>query len=640
MHIKKFMIVALLVAALWLLLITACQGQSQVDLPVPPLVREAPPPSAAESLTALTTASAPPRDLVALAERLGGRESPPRTVLEPILSQVGDVIEFWYLDHDAGQYEQTEARLVHQSDALNLWVEEGVQINESKLREAAVRLEEKILPTNRTFFGEEWRPGVDGDPRLNLLHLQNLGKGVVGFFVAADEFTTAVKSQSNERELLYASLRYAPIGSDGYYDLIAHEMQHMIHWNTDNNEATWLNEGMSVLAAFLNGYPSTDYEEAYAGNPDVQLNNFSYISPLTGAHYGAAFFLTAYLLEHYGEAATQALLRHPENGLAGIEAVLAELEQPSSFDALFSDWVVANYLDSLERGEGVYKYDSLQVPEVSTATTVRRFPSDATNAVHQYGADYIQIFSEQPVTIVFTGTQQTNLLDSMPFSGDYFWTTLPEDSSDMMLTRQFDLSEVEEATASFWTWYDIEENWDYAYVSVSPDGGHTWQLLETEAMTYDNPQGNSYGPAFTGISGGGQQPIWIQQVADLTPFAGKQILLRFEYITDDAAHTQGWAIDDISIPQLGFHDDVEEDEAMWQAAGFVRHTNVLPQSFIVQAILLGDEEVSVEQLPLDENLRGNWTLLLDADIDEVILIVSASTPFTSQRAAYQYQISR
>jgi len=640
-HNKQMLHKAALTAVVCALVLIGCRRDAGANLPVPQLILQQPPATAEETLAALSTADPPERDLVALAERLGGAADPPRTVAEPAMSQLGDVIPFWYLDHDAGGYRQIRARLAYQSDALSMWVQEDVRVDEQRLREAAEHLEGRILPTDRALFGEEWRPGVDGDARLNILHLDRLGEGIVGYFVAADEFTVAVKEHSNQRELLYVNLKHAPIGEDAYYELIAHEFQHMIHWAADSNESTWVNEGLAVLAAFQNGYPSTGYEEAFAVAPDVQLNDFAYGTPLTSAQYGAAFYFTAYLLERYGEAAIRQLLDETANGLNGVEAILAAVDPGVDFVALFTDWAAANYLDSRGRGEGVHSYERLDMPELHIADAVRRFPATETDAVHQFAADYIEIESDQPVTVVFTGTQQTRLLDTGPHSGDYFWTTLPADSSDMSLTGQFDLSGLTEATLTFHHWHDIEADWDYAYVMASADGGENWELLESAGMTRDNPHGNSYGPAFTGVSGGGDSPIWVQESVDLTPYAGGEVLVRFEYITDDATHMPGWAIDDIAIPQLGIQDDVEGDVGeQWQPAGFVRHTNVLPQTFIVQAILLGETSVTVEALPLDADRRGSWILPLDSETDRAILVVSAVTPFTKQRATYSYTMTR
>lgn len=332
---------------LLLIISTACRTSPEA---VPPLITAAPPPTASESLAALQAAEIPARDLVELARLLGGVEDVSRPPADSTPYSPGDVDTFWYSDHETGRKEQIEAYLLHQSSQLNFWVEAREDVRPEQLAAAATFLETQILPTNHAFFGNEWQPGMDGDPRLNILHVGDLGGSVVGLFSAADGFTTAVNPFSNERDLLYTSLRYAPPGSEEYYALVAHELQHMSHWYTDSNEATWLNEGMSVLAAFLNGYPSTDYEQAFAATPDVQLTAFSYTSPLTSAHYGAAFFLAAYFLDRYGPEATQSLLRHPADGTAGITATLAEAGEATTFDDLFANWVVANYLDSTGRG--------------------------------------------------------------------------------------------------------------------------------------------------------------------------------------------------------------------------------------------------------------------------------------------------
>ncbi len=60
---------------------------------------------------------------------------------------------------------------------------------------------------------------------------------------------------------------------------------------------------------------------------------------------------------------------------------------------------------------------------------------------------------------------------------------------------------MDSATLDFWTWYDIEDDWDYGYVMASTDGGVTWTPLDTADTTEENPNGNSFGPALTGCSG-------------------------------------------------------------------------------------------------------------------------------------------
>jgi len=180
-------------------------------------------------------------------------------------------------------------------------------------------------------------------------------------------------------------------------------------------------------------------------------------------------------------------------------------------------------------------------------------------------------------------------MDTQAHSGKYLWWSNRGDDSDMTLTREFDLTGVQKATLEYWCWYDIEEDWDYAYVEVSPDGGKTWEILTTPSGTPENPNGNSFGWGYTGQSDGGSKAEWIQETVDLTPYAGKRVLVRFEYITDDAVNRPGFALDDVSVPEIGYFSDFEADGGGWEAAGFARHANVLPQRWLVQLVLFGPQ---------------------------------------------------
>ena len=207
----------------------------------------------------------------------------------------------------------------------------------------------------------------------------------------------------------------------------------------------------------------------------------------------------------------------------------------------------------------------------------------------------------------------------------------------MTLTRTFDLSGVDEAVLQFWTWYDIEEDWDFAYVEVSTDGGQTWDITPGRYTTTENKSGNSFGHAWTSNSGGGDTPEWIQEEVDLSAYAGQVIDVRFEYITDDAINQVGFLVDDIAIPAVGYLDDAEAGDGEWVAEGFVRMDNVLPQRYVVQTIELGDEP-RVGRMTLDEGNRGQITINGVSDKEQqVVLVISGITPFTTEVATYEYQ---
>ncbi|MCJ7666767.1 MAG: immune inhibitor A, partial [Anaerolineae bacterium] len=509
-----------------------------------------------ETLGLLERTEVPSRDLIALTKRLKHVEEPiPEVVRESAPHyEIGDEEIFWASNVDTDEHFQITAVLLYATPHLYMWVEKGVDVDLERLKAAADIFEEKTYPTNREFFGSEWTPGVDSDPHLNILHAQNLGDSVAGYYSSADEYSRIVHELSNEREMFYINIDNVTIGNDFYNSVLAHEFQHMIHSYNDRNEDTWLNEGFSELASYLNGYETGGEEMAFAMRPDTQLNSWPDETSEAGPNYGAAYLFTSYFLERFGEEATRALVADQANGIASVDAVL--LEWGYSFDELFADWVVANYLDDPSLEDGRYGYRELQM-RVGDVYSLRRYPVERQDTVHQYAADYIAFEPQRDLKIDFQGATWGKVMDNEPHIGRYQWWSNRSDESDMTLTRAFDLSGLESATLEFWAWYDIEENWDYAYVEMSTDGGETWDILHAPSTTDYNPNGNSFGWAYTGMSGGGEKPQWIREKVDLSDYVGGEVLIRFEYITDDAVSRPGFTVDDIKIPELEYDYDAE-----------------------------------------------------------------------------------
>jgi hypothetical protein len=265
------------------------------------------------------------------------------------------------------------------------------------------------------------------------------------------------------------------------------------------------------------------------------------------------------------------------------------------------------------------------------------YPAENQSTVHQYGGDYIELSGSGDVTIDFSGSTQVKVVDNDAHSGQFQWYSMRGDDSNTRLTRAFDLRQVKSATLNYWTWYDIETDWDYGYVEISTDNGETWTILPTPHSATTNPSGNAYGPGYTGLSGGG--PTWLEESLDISAYAGQEVLIRFEYVTDDAVNRPGWTIDDISIPEIAFQDDVESGVEGWQAEGFVRMDNILPQRFLAQVLTIGDT-VNLERIPLDAANHGTLAVKgLGTTVNRAVLIVSGLAPLTTQPASYEYKLS-
>jgi len=209
------------------------------------------------------------------------------------------------------------------------------------------------------------------------------------------------------------------------------------------------------------------------------------------------------------------------------------------------------------------------------------------------------------------------------------------DESDTRLTRAFDLTGVSRATLRFWTWYHIEEGWDYAYVTVSTDGGARWTPLTGPRMTTEDPHSNAYGPGYTGQSGG-----WVEETIDLSPYAGQEILLRFEHITDDAMTQPGLVVDDIRIPEIGYSEDFERDDGGWLSEGWLRMDNRLPQDFLVQVVQPGAVDGPVTRLlgPGDAP-QGEWTITVGGRAGDAAILVAGLTPVTTEPARYDLTLA-
>jgi len=609
-----------------------------------PVVRRDPAGDVGEETEALLEeAVIPVRDLHELAIRLRGLPADtPRTINQesPPDLEIGERRLFHASNVDTEAQFDLYAILQYKTDHVYMWVEEGEVVNQRDLEAAGDLFEEQSYATNRAFFGSEWTPGVDNDPHLSILHATNLGSSVAGYYSSADEFVSSVREDSNEMEMFYINIDNVSPNSAFYNGVLAHEFQHMIHWYNDRNEETWLNEGFSELATYLNGFDVGGSDYLFADAPDTQLNSWPSGPGAAGPNYGAAYLFTSYFLDRFGSDATRALVGHQENSFASVDQVLNEQGAGLTYEALLGDWIVANLLDDPSIDDGRYGYEDIDPPSFDVETTYfpNAYPVSEEATVHQHATDYVELQGEQPLTFSFTGSTQVGLVDTTAHSGQYFWWSNRGDDSDMSLTRPVDLTGVSEATLSFWTWYDIEKDWDYAYVEVSTDGGETWDILETPSGVGTNPNGNSFGWAYTGQSGGGEKATWIKEEIDLARYTGQQVILRFEYITDDAVTRPGFVLDDISIPEIGYSSDLEMDHGGWEPAGFIRHANILSQRWLVQIVLFGPE-TTVKRLELDDGQHGSWSVPLSKEADRAVITVSGMAPVTTEWASYSYEIA-
>ena len=545
----------------------------------------------------------PARDLFDLAQRYGRAEAggapltrtlPP----DPDCCDVGHRKRFFVTDLIERRVYEVDARLLAVSENAYWYADEETELTAQELESTADVFEREIRPPIVAAIGDIWKPGVDGDPRLTVLHTPLVA--AAGYFSSSDSYPRATHRHSNEREMIVMDGDWLRPGSREYFSALAHEFQHAVHWNLDLSEDVWVNEGMSEVATEIAGYEAS-FIDIFLLQPESQLNFWPEEPRDTLSHYGGATLFVEYLAEHYGgDEALGELAREPLDGVNGVERYLSKYGV--SFVDVFADWAVANFLDSrldgladAEDDDGLkaYRYAGRSVG----VQTLKRVDGDfeETTTQPQLSARYYELrLPDGDAVVEFDGDRTVAQVRTECRSGRYCWWGGNGDNIDTTLEREFDLSGVEAATLEFWMWHEIEEDWDYAYASVSTDGGESWTTLDGKHTTREDPLGANYGAGITGRSGGtsgsdrsggGKSGEWVRERMDLSAYAGaggESALLRFEYITDEGVNLDGIVIDDIAVAELEFADDAETD-GDWRANGFRRIDNVLPQAFVSAA---------------------------------------------------------
>ena len=410
---------------------------------------------------------------------------------------------------------------------------------------------------------------------------------------------------------------YLNIHAWEYEGTFAHEFQHLINNDVDPDEVSWVDEGMSTLAEWLCGY----------GFSPGHISEYLYWfwdTPLTIwegylADYGASFLWTFYMYEHYGGVDLIWDVCHNQaNGIEGWSSTLAARGVYRTFDQIFQDWCIANYLDDTSFGYGRYGYYELDIPSENSEWV--DIPYVMNYWYNAYGSGYFDWFVDQypffgdyifegrglPYTasyVEFTAAPYLFEIDfdgadtcgAAPTSGTHNWYSDGIAWSWFTLSQNFDIP-VTGASLYFTNYFSIEQDWDYGYVEVYDYDTGLWTTLPGLGTTdyLGHAQVNVNTPperaptmynetgtwnCFTGDSGG-----LYTEAMDLTPFAGHTIELSFTYWTDGYTLGSGWYIDDIEIPEIGFSDDCETEDGWIVNDGWYLNDEIIYNNFEVRIL--------------------------------------------------------
>jgi hypothetical protein len=96
-------------------------------------------------------------------------------------------------------------------------------------------------------------------------------------------------------------------------------------------------------------------------------------------------------------------------------------------------------------------------------------------------------------------------------------------------------------------------------------------------------------------------------------------------------------LDDPEIQAIGYASDLEADGGGWDAAGFVRVQNLLPQTYSLRLITIG-RNPTVTVIPLQADMRASLPIEIGGGTERVVLVISGTTPVTREKAYYNLNL--
>jgi len=305
---------------------------------------------------------------------------------------VGESKPFWVYngaDDPNERFDQVTATVRHVGQHAVIYVDEQAPANgftAADLQAIGARFDQVIHPTVTGVFGapsdldRNQKIAILFTPVVNRLTPRGSNSFVGGFFYGRDLLPEL--SFSNKAEVFYA-LVPDPLGvhSDARTrqmvmgavpSILAHEFQHMIHFNQrvlradGSQDALWMLEGLAQMAEELvaRAYDlraapleAELFRDGNRRRARLHLDRPDTVSLIvssgrgTLAERGAGFLFLLHLHQHEGADLLRRLTRSTRTG---VQNVVAEVGR--GWDDLIADWTSATYLDGTALGTGRWSY--------------------------------------------------------------------------------------------------------------------------------------------------------------------------------------------------------------------------------------------------------------------------------------------
>jgi hypothetical protein len=287
---------------------------------------------------------------------------------------LNDKRNFWVEKvFNGGAFVQKEATLLATGTYSNIWViDDSITTPQAQALAAKFNviypIETKLL--GYEFGGDDNSGGRDGDPKVQIL-VYDIGGGAAGFFWGKDFYDNY--TESNKAEIFYLDASQIKQFPDYMYSTLAHEFQHMIHFNEKfvkrgKNSASWYNEALSMMAEdvidpFI-GITPTSNSHPIRQRISTFLSSYDQVGVtewdnLGSTSYAKGYAFGAYLMRNFGGAQLlKDILDNNETNEKSITAALDKFEAGLTFEKALARYGEALVFSGTKKPSGVLSFDN------------------------------------------------------------------------------------------------------------------------------------------------------------------------------------------------------------------------------------------------------------------------------------------
>jgi len=353
---------------------------------------------------------------------------------------------FWAINFQGGSqtYYQLEAQLMANNDFVEIWVEKGIGVTETQAKAVANEYKNNMYSKMINAFG--WDDfGLDtmgwadffgnDDGKLTILILDikdnysTTNAYVGGYFLWLDFLGDGQVSghRSNQRDMIYMR-GTAPftVGSQEFYDTLAHEMQHIMNFATtlylrsDLNDQgqiidwhpmdTWIDEGLSESASYVysgnHNMGRINWYNNGSGSLISKGNNFYIWNNRVGSglhqsqvavldDYATVYLFFQWMRSHWGNPIfSQISISEDSNYEAVVEAVKSKNGALNTWEKILETWLAANNIQA----SGSNGVNLLGYANDSTLNTLTK------HYIHGIGQETYALFPGEGVYSVISET--------------------------------------------------------------------------------------------------------------------------------------------------------------------------------------------------------------------------------------------